>query len=64
MEGASNSHPGQGTTNRRFFFRNAMLALLWIYDAEEAKSEPIRPTRLWERWSNHQAVTGWKSGYV
>jgi hypothetical protein len=54
VEGTSNSHPGQGTTNRRFFFRNAMLELLWVYDAEEAKSELIRPTRLWDRWTNRK----------
>ncbi len=53
-EGSSNTHPGQGTTNRRFFFHNAMLELLWVHDAEEAKSEPIRLTRLWERWTNRK----------
>jgi hypothetical protein len=26
-----------------------MLELLWICDREEAQSEPIRRTRLWER---------------
>ncbi|MEE3719931.1 hypothetical protein V2H45_24630 [Tumidithrix elongata RA019] len=52
VEGTSNTHPGQGTTNRRFFFHNAMLELLWVHDPEEAKSELIRPTRLWERWEN------------
>jgi hypothetical protein len=55
VEGTSNTHPGQGTTNRRFFFHNAMLELLWVYDPEEAKSEPIRPTHLWERWANRQS---------
>jgi hypothetical protein len=50
VEGTSNTHPGQGTTNRRFFFHNAMLELLWVHDPEEARSELIRPTRLWERW--------------
>jgi hypothetical protein len=54
VEGRSNTHPGQGTANRCFFFHNAMLELLWVYDAEAAKSEPIRPTRLWERWVNRQ----------
>lgn len=54
VEGTSNTHPGQGTANRRFFFHNAMLELLWVQDAEEAKSEPIRPTRLWERWTNRK----------
>ncbi|MBW4541889.1 MAG: VOC family protein [Myxacorys chilensis ATA2-1-KO14] len=50
IEGSSNTHPGQGTVNRRFFFHNAMLELLWIYSPEEAKSEPTHLTRLWERW--------------
>jgi Glyoxalase-like domain len=52
VEGTSNTHPGQGTANRRFFFHNAMLELLWVHDPEEAKSKLIRPTRLWERWEN------------
>ncbi|MBD1995683.1 hypothetical protein H6G00_03460 [Leptolyngbya sp. FACHB-541] len=54
VEGTSNPHPGQGTANRRFFFHNAMLELLWIHDTDEAKSELIRPTRLWERWTNRK----------
>jgi hypothetical protein len=52
VEGTSNTHPGQGTTNRRFFFHNAMLELLWVHNPDEAKSELIRPTRLWDRWKN------------
>ena len=52
VEGSSNTHRGQGTTNRRFFFHNAMLELLWVHDPEEAKSELIQPTRLWERWTH------------
>lgn len=48
-EGSGNVHPGQGTANRRFFFRNAMLEFLWICDADEARSELTRRTRLWER---------------
>ncbi len=54
-EGASNKHPGQGTANRRFFFRNAMLELLWVHDAAEAQSDPIRRTQLWERWSGRNS---------
>jgi hypothetical protein len=50
-EGSRNAHPGQGTANRRFFFHNAMLELLWVQDAAEAQSELVRPTRLWERWA-------------
>ena len=52
VEGSSNIHPGQGTANRRFFFHNAMLELLWVCDPEEARSDAIARTRLWERWAN------------
>jgi Glyoxalase-like domain len=54
VEGRSNTHPGQGTANRCFFFHNAMLELLWVCDPEETRSELIRPTHLWERWANRQ----------
>ncbi len=50
VEGAPNVHPGQGTANRRFFFHNAMLELVWVHDEREARSPPIAPMRLWERW--------------
>jgi hypothetical protein len=54
LEGSSNRHPGQGTANRRFFFANAMLELIWVEDAQEAQSEagPARRLHLWERWVN------------
>ena len=38
VEGSRNSHPGQGTANRRFFFSNSTLELLYIRDANEAKN--------------------------
>ncbi|HEV7607425.1 MAG TPA: VOC family protein [Steroidobacteraceae bacterium] len=49
-EGPGNSHPGQGTANRRFFFPNAYLELLWVENRLEAQSPEARETRLWERW--------------
>src|SRR3954465_5061694 len=49
-EGSSNVHPGQGTANRRFFFHNAMLELVWVRHQREVRSLSITPTRLWERW--------------
>lgn len=52
VEGAPHRHPGQGTACRRFFFRNAMLELLWVEDAEEAQSAQARSLRLWDRLSN------------
>ena len=50
IEGTSNTHSGQGTTNRRFFFDNAMFELIWVHDSDEAGSELTRPTHLLERW--------------
>ena len=50
-EGSSNTHPGQGTACRRFFFQNQYLELLWVCDPDEARDEAIRRTRLWDRWS-------------
>lgn len=51
VEGSSNIHPGQGTANRKFFFENAFLELLWVRDEREARSALTTPTRLWERWT-------------
>jgi hypothetical protein len=53
-EGPANRHPGQGTANRRFFFANAMIELLWVSDAAEAQSPTTRRTLLWERWSSRE----------
>jgi hypothetical protein len=50
-EGPRNTHPGQGTANRRFFFQNAMLELLYISDPIAAQSELTAPTRLFERFN-------------
>ena len=50
-EGEPNTHPGQGTANRRFFFHNAFLELVWVSDSLEAQSPLVRRTGLWERWS-------------
>jgi hypothetical protein len=52
-EGTPNRHPGQGTANRRFFFCNAFLELLWVEDAAEAQAEPAARLMLCDRWSRH-----------
>lgn len=54
-EGGPNTHPGQGTACRRFFFGNCYLELLWVCNASEARSETTRPTQLYERWENRAA---------
>ncbi|HEY5137742.1 MAG TPA: hypothetical protein VIJ25_00270 [Methylococcales bacterium] len=48
-EGSSNTHPGQGTANRRFFFQNLMLELLWATNLDEITSPKTMPLRLYER---------------
>jgi hypothetical protein len=48
-EGAPNVHPGQGTANRRFFFANTMLELIYVTDEADARSPLVAPTCLWER---------------
>jgi hypothetical protein len=56
-EGPPNAHAGQGTANRRFFFGNAFLELLWVHDPAEAQSEATRPTHLWSRWAGRDGRT-------
>jgi len=51
IEGSPNVHPGQGTANRRFFFHNVFLELLYLEDAEQARSDVTRNTGLYERCS-------------
>lgn len=48
-EGSSNKHPGQGTANRKFFFKNLFIELLWLENSEEAQSPVTAPTMLYER---------------
>ncbi len=40
VEGTSNRHQGQGTANRRFFFSDAMLELLYVENGKEAQEGP------------------------
>ena len=52
-EGSNRVHPGQGTRNRKFYFDNFFLEIIWVHDEKEVKSERIAPLQLWER-ANHQ----------
>jgi hypothetical protein len=56
-EGAPNTHPGQGTACRRFFFGNAYLELVWVHNPAEAQSERVAPTRIWPRWAGRRTST-------
>jgi hypothetical protein len=48
-EGSSRIHDGQGTANRKFYFENFFIEILWVENEIEIKSELILPTKLWER---------------
>lgn len=49
VEGSSRVHQGQGTTNRKFYFQNFFLEVLWVHNQAEIKSELVKPTGLWQR---------------
>lgn len=55
VEGSPNSHPGQGTACRRFFFENAYLELIWVHDEEAARQPALQPLHLWERWAHRSS---------
>jgi hypothetical protein len=48
-EGSSRIHKGQGTTNRKFYFENFFLEILWVHDENKIKSDLVKPTGLWQR---------------
>ncbi len=48
-EGSSRIHPGQGTINRKVYFDNFFLEILWVIDEKEIQSETTAETKLWER---------------
>lgn len=48
-EGSNRIHVGQGTANRKFYFDNFFLEILWVHNEIELKSEQTKPTGLWQR---------------
>ena len=56
-EGPANTHPGQGTANRRFFFPNVYIELLWVENPVEAKAPPANTTQLHDRWERRKDGT-------
>ncbi len=57
VEGSPNTHHGQGTANRRFFFAEAMLEFLWVTDPADAQAPPARDLHLWQRWTGRESGT-------
>jgi hypothetical protein len=58
VEGEPNVHPGQGTANRRFFFRNGMLELLYVRDVEELRSERTQILGLYDQFYGEKCGIG------
>jgi len=56
-EGGPTTHAGQGTANRRFFFHNATIELIWVHDEAEARSEAAARTRIFDRWKGRNEGT-------
>jgi len=47
IEGSGRTHKGIGTANRRMFFENFYLEILWVENEQEAKS--VEKIGIWER---------------
>ncbi len=49
IEGSSRVHPGQGTANRKFYFHNFFLEILWVVDENDIQNKTTSITKLWDR---------------
>lgn len=49
VEGSRRTHKGQGTTNRKFYFDNFFLEILWVINEEEINQSPALETQLGQR---------------
>jgi len=49
VEGSANTHPGQGTSNRRFFLENFTIELAYVSDENEAKNGAGRDLKIVNR---------------
>jgi len=58
VEGSSRIHRGQGTRNRKFYFHNFFLEILWMHNEREILNDRTAPTKLWNR------INYKKSGYT
>lgn len=53
-EGSHRIHKGQGTANRKFYFENFFLEILWVIDEEEVNQTPTLETQLGHRANFNQ----------
>lgn len=55
IEGPSNTHSGQGTANRRFFFNGFTLEWIFVTDEHEAVTGPGKKLQFVDRWKVQNA---------
>jgi len=55
IEGSTSQHPGQGTANRRFFFNDFTLELLYVDNEHDARTGAGRELGFAERMENPDA---------
>jgi hypothetical protein len=49
IEGSNRIHPNQGTRNRKFYFNDFYIEILWVHNIDEALNDMTVPTKLYER---------------
>lgn len=49
VEGSNRVHPGQGTVNRKIYFENFFLEIVWVHNESEIRSDNVSKAKLWER---------------
>ena len=49
IEGSSRVHENQGTRNRKFYFDNFFLEIIWVHNVDEVTNRITSPTKLYER---------------
>ena len=49
VEGSRRVHENQGTRNRKFYFDNFFLEIIWVHNVAEVTNHITSPSRLYER---------------
>ncbi|PLY05896.1 MAG: hypothetical protein C0625_11200 [Arcobacter sp.] len=49
FEGSNRIHANQGTRNRKFYFNDFYIEIIWVHSIEEATNKITKPTKLYER---------------
>jgi len=49
LEGSNRIHPNQGTENRKFYFNDFYIEILWVHNINEVTNKLTSSTQLYER---------------